>query len=173
MPDITSTLARWRVPMGFVCGAGVLVLARPTLGSLAIGGVIATIGEVVRVWAAGHLEKGLEVTRSGPYRLTRHPLYVGSALIGAGVAIAAARLGVALLVATYAATTMVAAIRHDEANMRASFGDQYEAYLESRARPVDRTFSLGRALRNHEHRAVAGLVLAAAIFAAKAVFGSR
>jgi protein-S-isoprenylcysteine O-methyltransferase Ste14 len=173
MPDMTSTLARWRVPIGFVCGAVVLWLARPTLRSLALGGTIATVGEVVRVWAAGHLEKGLEVTRSGPYRLTRHPLYVGSALIGAGLAIAAARLSVALLVATYCGTTIIAAIRHEEANMRASFGDQYQAYLESRERPVGRTFSLGRALKNQEHRTIAGLVLVAAIFAAKAVFGSR
>ena len=173
MSDVTGTLARWRVPIGFVCGAGVLLFARPTLRSLAVGGMIATVGEVVRVWAAGHLEKGLEVTRSGPYKLTRHPLYVGSALIGAGVAIAAARLGVALLVATYCMTTFVAAIRHEEANMRDSFGDQYQAYLDSSARPVDRAFSLGRALKNHEHRAIAGLVLVAAIFAAKALFGSR
>lgn len=171
MPDITSTLARWRVPIGFVCGAVVVLLARPTLRSLAVGGTIAAVGELVRVWAAGHLEKGREVTRSGPYRVTRHPLYIGSALIGAGAAIAASRLGVGLLVAAYCVTTIAAAIRHEEANMRASFGDQYQAYLESRARPVDRTFSLGRALRNHEHRAIAGLVIVAAIFAAKVVFG--
>jgi hypothetical protein len=80
---------------------------------------------------------------------------------------------VALLVATYCAITFVAAIRHEEANMRASFGDQYQAYLDSSARPVNRAFSLGRALKNHEHRAIAGLVLVAAIFAAKAFFGSR
>ena len=55
-----------------------------------IGGVVTLVGEACRIWAAGHLEKGLEVTRSGPYRLTRHPLYIGSAIIAAGVAIAAA-----------------------------------------------------------------------------------
>jgi protein-S-isoprenylcysteine O-methyltransferase Ste14 len=173
MPDVTTALARWRVPLGFVCGAAVLLLAKPTPRSLAIGGTIAAVGEAFRVWAAGHLEKGSEVTRSGPYRLTRHPLYVGSAIIGAGMGIAAARLSVTLLVAAYVATTLVAAIRHEEANMRASFGDQYQAYLESRARPIDRRFSLRRARKNREHRTIAGLMLMAAMFAAKAAFGSR
>ena len=184
MPDITSTLARWRarpaetlarrrVPLGFLCGAGVLWLARPTPRSLAIGGAIAIAGEAFRVWAAGHLEKGREVTRSGPYRFTRHPLYMGSAIIGAGGVVASGRASVAVLVAAYLVATIVAAIRHEEANMRASFGDQYEAYLESRAQPVDRRFSLGRAVKNKEHRTIAGLVVAAAMLAAKAVFSSQ
>ena len=37
--------------------------------------------------------------------------------------------------------------------MRAAFGDQYDAYLESRATPVDRRFSLKRAIKNKEYRA--------------------
>ena len=44
-------------------------------------------GECLRLWAAGHLEKSKEVTRSGPYRHTRHPLYLGSSIIGIGIAL--------------------------------------------------------------------------------------
>ena len=62
---------------GFSVRRGVLWLAQPTPRSLLIGGAIAVAGELLRIWAAGHLEKGREVTRSGPYRLTRHPLYLG------------------------------------------------------------------------------------------------
>src|SRR5437667_4604651 len=86
-----EALARRRVALGFVCGAAVLLLARPTLRSLVIGGAMATAGEMVRLWAAGALETGREGPRSGPYRFTRHPLYIGSAIIGAGVAEAASR----------------------------------------------------------------------------------
>jgi protein-S-isoprenylcysteine O-methyltransferase Ste14 len=168
MADLTTTLARSRVPLGFVFGAAVVWLAHPTFRSLAIGGMVAAAGESVRVWAAGHLEKGREVTRSGPYRLTRHPLYIGSAFIGAGVAIASARWSVAALVAAYLVPTIAAAIRHEEANMRAAFGESYDAYLSSRARPVDRAFSLERALRNKEYRAIVGLAVVAALFALKA-----
>ena len=179
MSDVTTALARSRVPLGFIFGAAVLWLAQPTLRSLAIGGAVAAAGELVRVWAAGHLEKGREITRSGPYRLTRHPLYTGSALIGAGVAIASARWIVAALVAAYLVPTLVSAIRHEEANMRAAFGggshdgESYDAYVASRATPVDRAFSMERAFRNKEYRAIAGLVVIAAVLALKVMWGIR
>lgn len=171
MSDITLSLARRRVPLGFVCGAGVLWLASPTPRSLAAGGAIAVVGELLRVWAAGHLEKGREVTRSGPYGFTRHPLYLGSAIIGLGVAVASARPAAAVLVAVYLGSTVLAAMRTEEAGMRASFGDQYDAYLESRAVPVERRFSLARAMKNKEYRAIAGLAGVALILATKVVLG--
>ena len=65
-------------------------------------------------------------------------------------------------------STMASAIRHEEAGMRAAFGDQYAAYAESRAKPVERPFSLSRAMKNKEYKAVAGLVGVAVILAAKA-----
>ena len=166
---LAQALARTRVSMGFLCGAAVLWLAQPTARSLMIGGTIAGAGELLRIWAAGHLEKGREVTQSGPYRLTRHPLYLGSAVIALGAAVASARVVVALLIGAYMTMTIVAAVRHEEAGMRASFGDQYDAYLESRAAAVERPFSLGRAMKNKEYRAVAGLAAVAAILAGKAL----
>ncbi len=171
---VDQALARSRVPLGFVFGAVVMWLAQPTFATLAAGGAIAALGELLRVWAAGHLEKGREVTRSGPYRLIRHPLYTGSAVIGAGVAVASARWSAAALVALYLLPTIVAAIRHEEANMRAAFGEDYDAYLASRAQPAgsaepaNRSFSMERAFRNKEHRAIFGLVVMGAVFAFKA-----
>jgi uncharacterized membrane protein len=167
---LAARLARVRVPLGFFCAGAVLYLARPSSRSLAIGGAIALLGEVIRIWAAGHLEKGLEVTQSGPYRITRHPLYVGSAIIAAGAAVASARISAMVLIAVYMAATIVSAIRHEETSMRASFGDQYEAYAQSRATPVARPFSLTRAIKNKEHKTVAGLAAMVAILAAKAYF---
>jgi protein-S-isoprenylcysteine O-methyltransferase Ste14 len=163
-----AQLARVRVPLGFFCAGAVLWLARPTPRSLAIGGVIALAGELLRFWAAGHLEKGREVTQSGPYRITRHPLYVGSCVIALGAAVATARVSAMVLIAIYMAATILSAIRHEEAGMRASFGDQYDAYAESRAEPVERPFSLARAMKNKEHKAIAGLAAVGAILAAKA-----
>ncbi len=167
---IETTLARWRVPIGFACAGAVLYLAQPTPRSLAMGGAIALVGEMMRFWAAGHLEKGLEVTQSGPYRLTRHPLYAGSAIIALGAAVASARLSAMVLIAAYMAATIISAIRHEEASMRASFGDQYDAYAQSRGAAVERPFSLARAMKNKEHKSVAGLAVVAAILAAKAYF---
>lgn len=160
-------LARLRVPLGFVFGVLVLLLARPTWASIAIGTVVGVIGEAVRVWAAGHLEKSREVTMSGPYRYMRHPLYVGSSIMAAGVAIGSHSIWVALIVAAHMATTIAAAIRTEEAFLRQRFGDAYDAYAERRAPAMERRFSFARAWRNREYRAMAGLVLAIALLAGK------
>lgn len=152
-------LARRRVALGFLFGAAVLTLARPTWRSLAVGATVAVVGQAVRLWAAGHLEKSREVTSSGPYQFTRHPLYVGSSIMALGVALGAGSLLVALLVLVYMATTISAAIRSEEAFLRQRFGDAYDAYAESRGAPVARHFSWERAWRNKEYRAVTGLIL--------------
>ena len=81
---LAEQLARRRVALGFFFGLVVLWLAQPTRATLAAGAPIAVCGEMLRVWAAGHLNKSAEVTSSGPYRWFAHPLYVGSSIMGAG-----------------------------------------------------------------------------------------
>src|SRR4029077_3025645 len=112
------TVARARVALGFACGVLVFWLARPTPATIAGGLVVAVAGEAIRFWAAGHLNKSREVTRSGPYRLVAHPLYLGSSVIGAGLAIASGRVIVGAIVAAYLALTLPAAIRGEEAVLR-------------------------------------------------------
>jgi protein-S-isoprenylcysteine O-methyltransferase Ste14 len=161
-------LARRRVLLGFVAGAVALWFARPTPWTLGIGAAIAITGELLRVWAAGHLEKSREVTMSGPYRWTRHPLYAGSTIMGIGLAVAASSPVVALLVAVYLGLTIGAAIRAEEAHLTEKFGGAYPAYRRGHGPRVSRRFSLSRAVRNREHRAVAGLVVVLALLAWKA-----
>ena len=88
MAGVVAFLARKRVPLGFVTTVAALVLARPTWTTWRAGLLVAVVGEAIRVWAAGHLEKSREVTTSGPYRWTGHPLYVGSSILALGVVIA-------------------------------------------------------------------------------------
>ena len=156
---ITRLLARWRVALGFVMAAVVLWLAAPTWTSMAVGASVALAGEALRLWAAGHLEKSKEVTRSGPYRYTRHPLYLGSTLLGVGLAVASNRVEVMVMVALYMAATLTAAMRSEEAHLREKFGDAYDAYAEKRAAPMDRPFSWARAVHNREHHTMIGLAL--------------
>ena len=160
-------LARWRVFLGFVFAAMSLWLATPTPTTLLIGAGVSLIGESIRLWAAGHLEKSTEVTRSGPYRLTRHPLYLGSSLIGIGFAIAANHLVVAIIVIAYLLLTLTAAMRSEEAHLREKFGDAYDAYAEKRSAPMERRFSWPRALHNREHHTMAGLIGALMILTMK------
>lgn len=168
MADLTTRLARMRVPLGFLAGVVVLVLARPTMATLGAGFVVAMLGEAVRVWAAGHLEKSREVTRSGPYRWNRHPLYVGSTVMGVGIGIAAASLTAAALILLYLATTYTAAIRTEEAFLRSRFGDAYDHYCAGRGPAKDRPFDWARVLRNKEWRSVLGSGLVFLVLVAKA-----
>ena len=173
MADATGTLvrtvARRRVALGFVAAAAMLVLARPTPESLGAGFLVAAIGECLRIWAAGHLEKGREVTRSGPYRFFGHPLYAGSMVIALGIAIAARGALPALLAGLYMGVTIASAIQVEEAHLREVFGETYDDYRASRGTPMARRFSLSRVMRNREYRAVGGLVLGFGLLALKMI----
>lgn len=156
---ILRRLARLRVPLGFAAFVAGFWLASPTPLTLLAGAGVAVIGQALRVWAAGHIEKGREVTRSGPYRLMRHPLYVGSAIMAVGFGVAAASVATALLVVVYFLITYVAAVRTEEATLDARFDGAYSAYRSGQAEEVSRRFSVQRAFgMNREYRSVAGLV---------------
>lgn len=164
---MTRWLTRFRVTLGSALAALVLWLATPEWPTWIAGASIAACGELLRLWAAGHLEKSREVTTSGPYRFTRHPLYAGSTLIGIGLAVASASFVVAAIIGLYLGLTLSAARRSEEAHLREKFGDAYDAYAENRAAPMGRRFSWARALRNREHHTIAGLVAGFALLALK------
>jgi hypothetical protein len=167
--DVRRRFARYRVRLGFAAAAAAWLFAAPTPMSLALGAAVALGGEIIRIWAAGHLEKGREVTASGPYRFTRHPLYLGSTIIGFGVAIASARWSVAILVVTYLAVTITSAIRSEEGHLTEKFGTAYSDYRDGRGAEVRRRFTLQRVMVNREYRAVFGLACALALLALKAL----
>ena len=164
---LTAFLVRRRVTLGFVVAAAALLLAQPTWTTWIVGLAIACAGEALRIWAAGHLDKGREVTRSGPYRWTRHPLYAGSGLIALGVVIASRSALVALIGGAYVGVTIPMAIRAEEAFLRRTFGPTYDLYQRDEAPPMLRRFSLANARRNREHRAALGLIGGFAILAAR------
>jgi protein-S-isoprenylcysteine O-methyltransferase Ste14 len=164
---VSRALARRRVPLGWALAVVVFWVASPTPVSLVIGAAIGAIGEAMRIWAAGHLEKGREVTMSGPYALTRHPLYAGSSIMGVGFAVASHSILAAVLVLAYLAVTITAAIRSEEAHLTDKFGAHYPAYRDGTAVPAERRFSLQRALRNREYRALAGFLFVLAMLAVK------
>ena len=164
---LMEQLARRRVSLGFVTAIVAIVLARPTWVSWRYGLLVAVAGEAIRVWAAGHLEKSREVTRSGPYRWMRHPLYVGSSVMAAGIVIASHSVVLAIVAAVYMVATITAAIRTEEAYLRRTFGDTYDRYSRSEGEPMPRRFSLSRVRRNREYRAATGLAAGFGLLAAK------
>ena len=142
-----ARLARLRVALGFACGAMVLWLAEPTAGSVMAGGAVACVGEAIRIWAAGHLHKAREVTSSGPYQWSAHPLYVGSSVMGAGLAIASSRAIVATLIAAYLIVALTVAARTEEGFLRRAFGDSVRS-LSARGRGRRSSWRQGSAVQS-------------------------
>jgi protein-S-isoprenylcysteine O-methyltransferase Ste14 len=167
---VTAFLARWRVSLGFACGVLAVLLARPTRESLLVGLPLVVAGEALRVWAAGHLEKGREVTSSGPYRWTRHPLYIGSTLLGLGFGLAANHPWVLALAVGYLALTLTAAARSEERHLESKFGDVYQLYRQGETPSIARRFSVSRAARNGEHRTMIGVLAAVSYLAVVAMW---
>jgi D-glycero-beta-D-manno-heptose 1-phosphate adenylyltransferase len=171
VPAWLKFLQRRRVAIGFLLSAVVLWLAHPTPLAIALGLLIALPGELLRVWAAGHITKGREVTRSGPYRLVRHPLYLGSTIMGVGFAVATWSVLPAVIVLAYLAITIPAAMRAEEVELGAQFGREYAAYRAGEAAPVERPFSWTRVAANRELRTVAGFAIGSVLLVVRLLIG--
>ena len=170
MADAIGFFARFRVALGFAGGVAVFWFAAPTRGSIVAGLPLAIAGELIRLWAAGHLNKSREVTRSGPYRFVAHPLYLGSSLIGAGLAIGSRSWIVAGIVLAYLLVTLTAAIKNEERFLREKFGRLYDEYRVEHVVDRERRFSWSRAMTNREYRAMAGVAVALLLLVWKATY---
>ena len=183
-------MQRWRVPLGFLVGAIFIVFARPERWTLAVGGGVALCGLLLRAWAAGHIRKNAQLATSGPYALTRNPLYLGSFLLGLGFTIAAGQprllggawatlffggLFAALFLGIY-----LPVMRVEAATLAELFGDEYAAYARSVPLFFPRLtvyrnganegvrFDASLYMRYREYRAALGLLVAWGVLALKA-----
>jgi len=116
-----------RLPLGFILGISYLIFARPTPLTLAVGGMIALVGVIVRGWASGHISKNERLATSGPYAHTRNPLYFGSFLIAAGFAVAA-HWALLLLVVAFFVLIYAPTMQRERANISGRFPAEYELY---------------------------------------------
>ena len=123
--------ARWRVPLGFALGAGFLVWSQPREWLLIAGGLVALAGLLVRGAAAGYLEKNRGLATAGPYRYTRNPLYLGSFVMGAGLAVAGGSWPLAAAFLVLYALVYGPVIRREEEMLRSQFAQTFERYAAS------------------------------------------
>lgn len=103
------------------------------------GFVLTFVGLIYSVWARTHLgrnwsgtitvKEGHRLIRTGPYRLSRHPIYTGFLLAVLGSALAArtyeALLGFMIILVAY-----VVKMRREEAFLIREFGQEYEAFRQ-------------------------------------------
>lgn len=176
--------ARWRalaahhrVHVGILFALLYVAVSRPAPERLLLGALVVAAGEAIRLWACGYLVRNEILTRDGPYALVRHPLYLGSLLIGIGLA-SLAQYAIVWLGA-FAVLYLffyLPAMYVEELRLQSLFGAEYQEYMEEVPRlfprptrrpswPEERrtaeTFSWERAVRNREMRTV--VVMAALI----------
>lgn len=135
---------------------------------------LALAGAGVRIWGAGNLSKNQEVTRTGIYRMVRHPLYLGNNLIYLAFLISldgvlmGSLLFLCLLVAVHYPSMV-----QEEARLAREYPHQFEASMGTprllpnvlsvrEALATDRC-SFQRILRNYGLRGLWGPVLLPAV----------
>jgi protein-S-isoprenylcysteine O-methyltransferase Ste14 len=128
--DYAAMAARWRVPLGFALGVAYLVFCQPTVRLLVVGGTVAFGGLLLRAYAAGCLDKNQTLAVGGPYAYTRNPLYLGSALLGLGFAIAGGSWALAGLLMALFVLVYWPVMRREAEYLRQQFGDAYYRYSQ-------------------------------------------
>ncbi|MGB7845131.1 MAG: isoprenylcysteine carboxylmethyltransferase family protein [Candidatus Acidiferrum sp.] len=163
--------ARWRVRLGYLLAVIVLWLARPTPLSILLGATVGALGLWTRAYAAGYLHKQEVLTVTGPYARTRNPLYLGSSLLTAGVAVAANSWWAAALLMVYFVLVYSFVMRREETELRQKHGQAFDSYAAavplffprlSNTRNVatdNPRFSWPQYKKNHEYQAAFGFLL--------------
>jgi protein-S-isoprenylcysteine O-methyltransferase Ste14 len=169
-----DAVARLRVLLGLLMFAAFVVFSAPDARSLAWGLPIAAAGLALRGWAAGHLAKNERLATGGPYAHVRNPLYLGTALAAAGVAVASRSPWLAVFFAAVFALAYLPAIELEEQHLEKLF-PEYAAYA-GRVRMLWPRFSgivggerfAWRLYRkNEEYQALLGFLVGAAVLAWK------
>jgi len=125
-------------------GAGLLVnRLRPTpflprILSKALGWPLVVFGFLFGLWGFGEMRRAgtnvdpyhptTAIVERGPYRYTRNPIYVGMALIYAGVAARANALPAASMLPVVLHLVDRGVVRREERYLEGKFGEEYRRY---------------------------------------------
>ena len=169
---------RWRVRLGYPVALVYLLLASPTRHWMAMGVSLAALGLLIRATAAGHLRKDRELATAGPYARTRNPLYLGSAFLAVGFAVAGHSWWAGSLVVIYFAVFYYAVMKNEESDLHLRFGALFDSYAQKVPLFLPDFFSAGYTTpgtesanqfswpqykRNREYRALLGTLAGFAV----------
>jgi len=170
---------RIRVPAGTLLGVIFLLLMRPSGSSLWLGGSIAACGAGIRTWAAGHIDKGRMLARTGPYAFTRNPLYFGSLVMAVGVIVAGRVYWLLLPFVLFYLTVYYPVMRAEEQELLVGYGQEFRDYAGkvplffpkfTATEASASRFLWSRVLQNREHRALGGLFLTEAFLILRSLY---
>jgi protein-S-isoprenylcysteine O-methyltransferase Ste14 len=158
--------SRVRVAVGYALALVVLASAHPTPGSLLLALPLALLGEAIRLWASGHIEKTRSLATGGPYAHTRNPLYLGSALLALAAGIASLSPLATFALGGYFVAFYPQVVAEEQAFLRAKFPlafAEWEKHVPlflprlSPGGPRDSRFAWARVTMNREWRTALAL----------------
>ncbi len=126
--EIYKTAKKYRTRVSGVVAVLFLVLATPTTETLLWGSLPIALGQAIRLWSSGYIHKNQVLTDTGPYSLSRNPLYVGSFFIGTGFMICMGILWLAVAFLLFFAAVYWFTIKWEEDKLERFFPDEWEGY---------------------------------------------
>jgi hypothetical protein len=134
------------------------------------GAVLMVLGEMIRFWALGFMEKkGKQLAMSGPYAFVRNPLYVGNFFLGLGVTVIVWNWIILVLFLVGFLGIYAGTIRGEEKHLQEMFGPTFVDYCKHvpafipRLSPYDApakdAFLWSRITKHHEYITVMGIAL--------------
>jgi len=162
-----------RITLSLAFALVALIFIRPSRTGMLYGVPLIIMGEAIRIWASGHIHKMREVTRTGPYALCRHPLYVGHFLITCGFLFIGSSIPVLAVGLLVFWLIFQPTMEREEGELQKVFDQEYGDYMQQVSRFVPRWHAdamLGghdwTQVRNHrEWNNILGLVAGIAIMA--------
>jgi protein-S-isoprenylcysteine O-methyltransferase Ste14 len=175
---VLQLLVRWRVRISVV--VFLLLISEDVLSGVrphdlmnyqdfksVLGLTLVLAGLVLRSWAAGTLHKWEQLTTVGPYKIIRHPLYVGSFMIMLGFCeLIDDPENIFFILGPFLLLYLLK-IRSEESKLSQRFGEQWTAYANSTPRFFPRrlpsnilpNWNLHQWLGNREYRAFGAVLL--------------
>ncbi|HEY1454917.1 MAG TPA: isoprenylcysteine carboxylmethyltransferase family protein, partial [Candidatus Dormibacteraeota bacterium] len=127
-------------------GAGFLPGGTHRDGLVLLGDLVATAGLVYSVWGLAYLRRSFSIipearrlVTGGPYRLSRHPVYLGEVATAVGINLATGGWLTALAIAYFVVCELLR-IRWEEGVLASAFPDDYPAYAGRTPRYVPNPF---------------------------------
>src|ERR1039457_7270465 len=124
-----DAVARLRVPGGILIVIVFAWFSSPTPQSMDIVVPLSLLGLALRAWAAGCLAKNQQLATGGPYAYRRNPLYIGTLLVAAGLAVSSCSIGLAGLFTAVFPLVYLPVIQNEEQHLRKIF-PEYAGYAE-------------------------------------------
>ncbi len=107
------------------------LLSDPRPGGFLIGGAIALVGMLVRLYASGFIVKNKQLATDGAYSLVRHPLYTGNMLMIIGFTFASGQWWALIVSALFWWFYYPPAIDYEDRKLHSLFGSDWEDWSQT------------------------------------------